>query len=133
MSRFSVVEAARPVEIFALSKAYKEDTNPKKVDLGIGAYRTNEGKPWVLPVVRKAEQALSKDESLNHEYLGQLGLDKFSELATKMLLGENSAAIKENRAFGIHCLSGTGSLRVGADFLTRCAKFTTVYVSQPSW
>ena len=37
------------------------------------------------------------------------------------------------KAFGIHCLSGTGSLRVGADFLTRCAKFTTVYVSQPSW
>lgn len=61
------------------------------------AYRTNEGKPWVLPVVRKAELALSQDESLNHEYLGQLGLDKFSELATNMLLGENSAAVKENR------------------------------------
>lgn len=36
MSRFSVVEAAPPVEIFALSKAYKEDTSEKKVDLGIG-------------------------------------------------------------------------------------------------
>lgn len=36
MSRFQVVEAAPPVEIFALSKAYREDTYPKKVDLGIG-------------------------------------------------------------------------------------------------
>ena len=36
MSRFNVVEAAPPVEIFALSKAYREDTDPKKVDLGIG-------------------------------------------------------------------------------------------------
>ncbi len=36
MSRFSVVEAAPPVEIFALSKAYKEDTFKDKVDLGIG-------------------------------------------------------------------------------------------------
>ena len=119
------------------------------------AYRTNEGVPWVLPVVRKAEQALSKDESLNHEYLGQLGLDKFSQLATQMLLGADSAAAKENRvrfkgevlvidfiiifvdvlvqAFGIQCLSGTGALRIGADFLARCANFTTVYVSQPSW
>lgn len=35
-SRFSCVEAAPPVEIFALSQAYKNDTNPNKVDLGIG-------------------------------------------------------------------------------------------------
>jgi len=133
MSRFACVEAAPPVEIFALAKACREDTNPKKVDLGIGAYRNDEGKPWVLPVVRKAEQAISKDDSLNHEYLGQLGLDKFSQLATSMLLGEDSAAIKENKAFGIQCLSGTGALRVGGDFLSRCANFTNVYVSQPTW
>lgn len=133
MSRFGVVEAARPVEIFALSKAYREDTNPKKVDLGIGAYRTNEAVPWVLPVVRKAEKYISNDESLNHEYLGQLGLEKFCQLATKMLLGEDSAPVIENRAFGIQSLSGTGALRVGADFLSRCAKFSTVYISNPSW
>ena len=36
MSIFSVVEPAPPVEIFALSKAFKEDTDPNKVDLGIG-------------------------------------------------------------------------------------------------
>lgn len=36
MSRFSGVEAAPPVEIFALNKAYKEDAFPNKVDLGIG-------------------------------------------------------------------------------------------------
>ena len=114
MSIFSVVEPAPPVEIFALSKAFKEDTDPNKVDLGIGgkviwncqlewnvisviAYRTNEAKPWVLPVVRKAEKQIVEDESLNHEYLGQLGHEQFSKAATLMLLGEDSVAIKENR------------------------------------
>lgn len=33
-----------------------------------GAYRTEEGKPLVLQVVRKAEQALVNDLSLNKEY-----------------------------------------------------------------
>ena len=33
--------------------AYRKDTNEKKVDLGIGAYRDNNAKPWVLPVVKK--------------------------------------------------------------------------------
>lgn len=61
------------------------------------AYRTAEGKPWVLPVVRKAEKALVEDETLNKEYLPVLGLEAFSSAATKMLLGDNSPAIKDNR------------------------------------
>lgn len=133
MSRFDCVESAPAIEIFALSKAYKEDQFPQKVDLGIGAYRTNEAKPWVLPVVRKAELEIANDETLNHEYLGQLGDEVFTKSATKMLLGDDNKAIAEERAFGIQCLSGTGALRIGADFLCRNAGFKTVYISQPSW
>jgi aspartate aminotransferase len=33
----------------------------------ISAYRTDEGKPWVLPVVRQMEQQLAADETLNKE------------------------------------------------------------------
>lgn len=50
-----------------------------------------------MPVVRKAEKQIVEDESLNHEYLGQLGHEQFSKAATLMLLGEDSVAIKENR------------------------------------
>ncbi|RWS26389.1 aspartate aminotransferase: cytoplasmic-like protein [Leptotrombidium deliense] len=133
MSRFLNTASAPPVEIFALAKAYREDAFASKVDLGIGAYRTNEGKPWVLPVVRKAELDIAGDESLNHEYLGQLGFDEFAQLATRLLLGADNVAIKEGRAFGIQALSGTGALRLAADFLLNCAGFKTVYVSDPSW
>ena len=31
--------------------------------------------------------------------------------ATRMLLGETSPAVQENRAFGVQSLSGTGALR----------------------
>lgn len=51
----------------------------------------------MLPVVKKAEKIISQDECLNHEYLGQLGMEKFTDLATKMLLGEDSVALKESR------------------------------------
>jgi aspartate aminotransferase len=33
--------------------AYRADKDPKKVDLGIGAYRDNNAVPWILPVVKK--------------------------------------------------------------------------------
>lgn len=61
------------------------------------AYRDDNGKPWVLPVVRKAEKEIAVDDSLNHEYFPILGLDAFSQAATKMLVGEDSVTLKENR------------------------------------
>jgi aspartate aminotransferase len=36
-----------------LTAGYQQDSFDKKVNLGVGAYRDNDGKPFVLPVVRK--------------------------------------------------------------------------------
>ncbi|KFB38760.1 AGAP004142-PA-like protein [Anopheles sinensis] len=133
MSIFESVELGPPVEVFALNKACNEDSNPNKVNLGVGAYRTNEGKPWILPVVKKAEAAIVADGSLNHEYLPVLGTDNLTSAATTLLLGDDSEAIKSKRAFGVQCLSGTGALRVGAEFLARILNRTTFYYSDPTW
>jgi aspartate/tyrosine/aromatic aminotransferase len=43
--------------IFQLTAAYKADKYDKKVNLGVGAYRDDTGKPWVLPVVKKVKLA----------------------------------------------------------------------------
>ncbi len=48
-----VVPRAAEDPLFGLMAAYKKDTFDKKVDLGIGAYRDDNAKPWVLPVVKK--------------------------------------------------------------------------------
>lgn len=49
----NVVPQAPEDPLFGLMAAYKKDTSDKKVDLGIGAYRDNNAKPWILPVVKK--------------------------------------------------------------------------------
>lgn len=58
VSSFSadVVPQAPEDPLFGLMAAYRRDEDSKKVDLGIGAYRDNEAKPWVLPVVRKVRR-----------------------------------------------------------------------------
>ncbi|CAD1479076.1 unnamed protein product [Heterotrigona itama] len=132
-TRFSGLKLGLPIEVFALNKAFTEDTYEKKVNLSIGAYRTTEGKPWVLPVVRKVEKSLAADELQNHEYLPVLGLDAFSQAATKMLLGADSPIIAQGRAFGIQTLSGTGALRIIAEFLSRILHYDTFYYSKPTW
>ncbi|XP_024945316.1 probable aspartate aminotransferase, cytoplasmic isoform X2 [Cephus cinctus] len=132
-TRFSNIKLGPPIEVFALQKAFLDDTFENKVNLTVGAYRTNEGKPWVLPVVRKVEKALAVDESQNHEYLPVLGLDAFSQAATSMLLGPSSSSVLQGQAFGIQTLSGTGALRVAAEFLSRILHYDTFYYSKPTW
>lgn len=86
-----------PDPIFNLNTAFRQDTDPKKVNVGVGAYRTDDGKPWVLPVVRRAEEQILADPSLDHEYLPIDGLVAFTEASTRLILGAQSEAVVENR------------------------------------
>lgn len=132
-SKFSCVEMGPPIEVFELNRNFLNDSSPNKVNLGVGAYRTDDAKPWVLPVVRSAEKQLAADDAQNHEYLPVLGLESFSSAATRMLLGSDSAPLVDGRAFGVQTLSGTGALKVGADFLRKHLGFKTFYYSTPTW
>ena len=49
----AVVPQAPEDPLFGLMAAYHRDSSDRKVDLGIGAYRDDNAKPWILPVVRK--------------------------------------------------------------------------------
>lgn len=62
-SRFDQIPLAPPDAIFGLNIAFRADPDPRKVNLGVGAYRTEEGAPWVLNTVRKARQPPSPPSS----------------------------------------------------------------------
>ncbi|XP_060074794.1 aspartate aminotransferase, cytoplasmic-like, partial [Ylistrum balloti] len=132
-SMFSDIKTAPPIEVFSLIAKYNEDKHPIKVNLGVGAYRTDEGKPWVLPVVRTVEAQMACDATLNHEYLPVAGLTDFSESAIKLLLGGENNAITDNRVLGTQALGGTGALKLAAEFMHRHLGVDVVYVSNPTW
>ncbi|KAK0719473.1 pyridoxal phosphate-dependent transferase [Lasiosphaeris hirsuta] len=123
--------------LFGLMRAYKADESPSKVDLGIGAYRDDNAKPWVLPVVKKADEILRNDPDLNHEYLPIAGLASFTSKAGELLLGTGSAAAAEKRVASVQTISGTGAVHLGALFLAKFYKVNganrTVYLSNPTW
>ena len=51
------------------------------------AYVTNEGKPYVLPVVRKVEAEKAKDTTLMHEYLPIVGREDLIRGAINLIFG----------------------------------------------
>ena len=87
-SYFDNVELMPPDVIYGLVADFKADPHPDKISLIIGAYRTEEGKPYVLPVVRSVESAIAADKTLDHEYLPIEGMKDLSQAATKLALGK---------------------------------------------
>ena len=53
---FAKVPMAPPDPIIGFNVAFNADTDPRKVNLGVGAYRDDNAKPYVFKVVRKVEQ-----------------------------------------------------------------------------
>ncbi|KAJ5112366.1 hypothetical protein N7532_000411 [Penicillium argentinense] len=130
----ATVAAAPEDPLFGLMKAYREDPSDKKVDLGIGAYRDNNAKPWILPVVKKADDAIHNDPSLNHEYLSIGGLADFTSAAQKLIVGADSAAIREKRICSLQTISGTGAVHLGGLFLSKFhPQKPAIYLSNPTW
>ena len=125
----SDVNLAPPVELFQLQKDYQDDNAAQKINLGLGAYRTEEGLPWVLPVVRKVELRIAemhKHEVQNtlpcffikshhiiylqdsaYEYVPFLGMSGFSSAAAALLLGPACPAMAEGRVLGVQVTSRT--------------------------
>lgn len=122
-----------PDAILGVTEAYKRDTNPKKINLGVGAYRDDNGKPYVLPCVRKAEEKI-RTKQLDKEYAPISGQADFCKHSIELALGPNSKHIENGFNATVQGISGTGSLRIGAAFIK--AFFPgqkVVYLPKPSW
>jgi len=138
---FDDILLAPPDAIFQLTARYKADSHPQKVNLGVGAYRDNNGKPWVLPVVKKAKALLQEQPDIDHEYLSIVGLPDFTKPSAKLIFGADSSAIKEDRVASVQTISGTGANHLGGLFLekyykpwnSKSGKDKIVYLSNPTW
>lgn len=108
-SCWNKLQAAAPDPVFGLINFFLSDENPKKVLLGVGAYRTDDGKPYVLSCVRKAEQILI-DKNMDKEYAFPDGIPSYRARAMDMAYGEDHPAIQEGRVASMQTVSGTGAL-----------------------
>jgi aspartate aminotransferase len=121
--------------ILGVAEAFKADTDPRKVNVGVGAYRTDEGKPWTLPSVKEAEKRIF-EKNMDHEYAAISGIPEFVNEAAKLAYGANSDAIRNKRVAAVQSLSGTGALRLAAGYFALNAKNgkkPVVLVPNPTW
>lgn len=130
MSFFNQIDTLPEDPILGLALLFAQDKHPKKVNLGIGAYRDNHGQPLVLQCVKKAEKLLL-DKNLNKEYLPIQGFADYITSTQQLIFG-STLQLCQNRLFGLQTIGGTGALRVGAEFLFRSG-FKKICIPDPTW
>jgi aspartate aminotransferase len=118
--------------ILGLMGLYRADTDPRKVDLGVGVYRDDHGDTPVLAAVREAERAVLARQN-SKTYIGPAGNLGFNESMARLVFGDGHPALSSGRLRSIQAPGGCGALRLGAELIRAASPDTVVHVSTPTW
>ena len=132
MSLFSAVEMAPRDPILGLNEQFNADTNPAKVNLGVGVYFDDNGKLPLLQCVQAFEKTMM-DKPTARGYLPIDGIAAYDAAVKSLVFGLDSEPVKSGRVATIQAIGGTGGLKIGADFLKRLNPQSKVLISDPSW
>ena len=132
MSLFSAVEMAPRDPILGLNEQFAADTNPNKVNLGVGVYYDDAGKLPLLKCVQAAEAQIMGTPKARG-YLPIDGIAAYDGAVKGLVFGSDSDVVTSDRVATIQAIGGTGGLKVGADFLRRMGTSQQVLISDPSW
>ncbi|KAF9893348.1 hypothetical protein FE257_011780 [Aspergillus nanangensis] len=119
-----------PDPAFGLIAQYEADASPNKVSLIQGAYRDENGRPWILPCVKAAEQRLHLQA--NHEYLPITGSPALLDKAKDLVFGSEIMA-SATTITAIQTVSGTGANHLAAAFLATHLHPQHVFLPDPTW
>lgn len=118
--------------ILGLTVESRADTNPNKVDLGVGVYKNEAGQTPILKAVLEAQKLnLAKEET--KAYLPPQGTEQFLSQVNDLIFGEGHPALISGRVATIQGTGGCGSLRVAAELIKRANKDAKIWVSDPTW
>ncbi len=132
MSMFTAVEMAPRDPILGLNEQFAADTNPNKVNLGVGVYFDDNGKLPLLQCVQSAEKTMMEKPAARG-YLPIDGIAAYDAAVKGLVFGSDSEPVKSGRVATVQGIGGTGGLKIGADFLKRLSPNATVLISDPSW
>ncbi|NBW79767.1 MAG: aspartate/tyrosine/aromatic aminotransferase [Betaproteobacteria bacterium] len=132
MPMFSAVEMAPRDPILGLNEQYAADSNPNKVNLGVGVYFDDNGKLPLLQCVQNAEKTLMAHPTARG-YLPIDGIAAYDAAVKTLVFGAQSEPIQSGRVATVQGIGGTGGLKIGADFLKKLNPNSKILISDPSW
>jgi aspartate aminotransferase len=128
---WSHIEKAPDDPILGMNWEFAKDPSPQKINISVGAYKDENGNPYILKCVKKAIAQYAKND-VNHEYLPMGGDPVFIQNAVKFVYKSDFKYL--NRIAAVQSLSGSGGLRIGQRFLFNFYPYRKkIYFSNPTW
>ncbi|KAF4760606.1 hypothetical protein HAV15_007847 [Penicillium sp. str.  len=120
--------------MFDLKKQADNDKSARKVDLGVGIYRNQEGNYHEINAVYEAKRTLF-EKNPGHDYESTTGNPEFLKSAAAIMFGDTCEALTSGRVASVQTISGTGANHLAAVFLARCETSSSpkVYIGTPTW
>lgn len=116
--------------LLGLIKMFAADTNPGKIDLGVGVYKDAAGNTPIMQAVKAAEQRLFEEQG-SKTYFGSEGDGEFLAAISPLALG--SAAKSSDHIVGCQTVGGTGALRLAAELALVSRPGARIWVGLPTW
>jgi aspartate aminotransferase len=126
---FEAIQTAPPDPILGLSEAFKQDPNPRKINLSVGVYQDESGRTPILESVKQAERLLVEEED-SKGYLGIAGHPVFAAESQRLVFGPD---VDRSRLATVQTPGGTGALRTAAELIRRQFPHAQIWCSQPTW
>lgn len=118
--------------LLGVMAAYRRDPDARKVDLGVGVYKTEDG-ATPIPAAIAAAMERSAATQQTKVYVGQAGNERFNRAMLELALGADHVAVKDGRAGALQAPGGCGALRLGAELVNIARPEATLHLSTPTW
>ena len=118
--------------LLGVMAAYRSDPDARKVDLGVGVYKTEDG-ATPIPAAIAAAMERSAATQQTKVYVGQAGNERFNRAMLELALGADHVAVKDGRAGALQAPGGCGALRLGAELVNIARPEATLHLSTPTW
>jgi aspartate aminotransferase len=129
---FEKLQPLAPDAIIGIMALFRQDQDPRKVDLSVGVYQDETGNTPVMACVKRAEQALIAAQT-SKTYVGIAGNPDFNRGIETVLFGADHPALRDGRIATVQSPGGSGGLCVAGHLIHRAAPDTHVWLSAPSW
>ena len=116
--------------ILSVVTAFRADSRPEKMDLGIGIYRDAAGATPIMAAVREAEARLISSETTK-AYVSPSGDEVFNGKLVEQIFGQDHP--ERDRARALHTPGGSGALRMLADLIRAARPEAKLWLSDPTW
>lgn len=126
---FETVSPPEPDKILRLMAMFAADPRADKVDLGVGVYRSPEGRTPVMAAVKAAERRIWEAQDTKG-YVALSGDPAFLTAMRRLILGD---AVPEGRVAACGTPGGTGAVRQVLEMVRRLRPDATVWISDPTW